>query len=983
MSHDNDNNSKSSDGNEADARLDAALRASGVVLVPHPHQRDGVRWWLAREGTSAKARAAQSGGIVADEMGLGKSMSAVMSVLLCRSALAGPLVRSRPITPRSSAWAATSAPVPAVGRASAGGSVTLAPTLIVCPKSLLLQWQREIVRHTSLSPDDIHLFYGRSGRRATRRQVADKVFVLTTYEIVLASFEHLTDPPARRGAPLAGMHPPPSAEMLPFARATVVAPPPPPDSKRLGTSLLHDIVWDRIILDEAHVIRNWQTSKTHRATCALQSARRWCLTGTAFNNSASDVVALCRFIGVAPYSEPRWWTDADEDQARAWRDAFLLRRTKAMIASRRSTDTGLPNEVALSASAASLSDPASMPPKIEKVRRVPLSEREAAFYDGLAVGAVADFGSFLLSKGADRSRMFGQMLEWLTRLRQACCDPLVLKGRAATVVYSLASSPDRNRYQSYCARCSSTAANEPASALIRLTCGHAVCADCTRDDHCDLCHSKPSPPRDDHVAIAQRSGGGGSNAPRATPLTPCGRESTDPSVRRVTEPACGPSSRTQSMIRFMNKIFAKDSRAKMVVFSQWSTYLDLIESAIVTHVGVDYVRIDGGIRQIERRNALVDRFVNDRDARCLLMTIGVGSVGLNLVCANYVLLMDAHYNPFAEDQAVDRVHRIGQTRPVRVVRFLSDASVDAAIAQIQAAKRVGAAAFLQGDDAHRRSTDFTQTHPPARTPQRYGALTVDRSDPKPRAIGSGATTATTPPPNPTASSKAILGASGLGRDQLRSILKEMIAARRDTGNQTVDSFVIARPSGGMQCNVGNDDDSNDDDDDDEYCRHTDNDSIDDDDDDSTEDDFDERNRIDRDDEDSKEKDDDNRDNGKGLRRRPFRAPLEKAPDRLVRSRHRGGSNSSSDDNTSGTGRRLHDRNRNAKGSGRRGRLVARCNRDDGDGGAVENDDEYDIAIVDSDARAPLRRLKRTRDVIQSGKRAPCPTKRLCRRSPRV
>lgn len=763
-------------GPQADARLDAALRASGVRLAPHAHQRDAVAWWVAREGTSEAARAVPSGGILADEMGLGKSMSAVMSVMFCRSALAGPAPLPRAPAPLPGTWAGTSAPVAAVGRASAGGRVVLAPTLIVCPKSLLIQWEREILRYTALGPADIHLFYGRAGRRITRRQINDKVFVLTTYEIVLGSFEHCARPSSTSSTASLGQR---------AAQSRVQASKSSADTE----SVLHSIEWDRIVLDEAHVIRNWQTSKTHRAVCALRARRRWCLTGTAFNNSASDVIALCRFVGIAPYSDPQWWASASEQDAAQWRSAFLLRRTKATLAApthavgstlhtaahtHPGTNTatvpesidahGIPRATLSSTDARR--GPMTLPPKVEKVRRVALSEREAAFYDRLAVGAVADFGAFTQSKGTDKSRMFGQMLEWLTRLRQACCDPLVLKGRAATIVYSPTSRADMARHESCCVQCHATGAG--SLALARLACGHASCIGCLQEtpDDCVLCFGATD--------TRHRDGGdgdGGGDSRDDGTVTARGACTPRP---MPSEPACGPSSRTASMVRFMNKIFARDRQCKMVVFSQWSTYLDLVESAVVTHVGVDYVRIDGAVRQIERRNALVSRFATDPSARCLLMTIGVGSVGLNLVCANYVLLMDAHYNPFAEAQAVDRVHRIGQTRPVRVVRFLSDASVDAAVAQIQAVKRAGAAAFLGGPA-------------PGTDPDGEPNNAVD---------------------GPAAGRRSAAIPRGIDERQLRSILSEMIAARRDVGDSTLDTFVLTKSSSslaplrGIQCNIG-------------------------------------------------------------------------------------------------------------------------------------------------------------------------------------
>ncbi|WBR14335.1 ATP-dependent helicase rhp16 [Pandoravirus kuranda] len=970
------------DGPQSDARLDAALRASGVRLAPHAHQRDAVAWWVSREGTSEMARAVPSGGILADEMGLGKSMSAVMSVMFCRSALAGPAPVPRAPAPLPGTWAGTSPPVVAAGRASAGGPVVLAPTLIVCPKSLLIQWEREILRHTTLGPADIHLFYGRSGRRITRRQLTDKVFVLTTYEIVLGSFEHdahlPTAPSPTTFSSTSTSSTQPSSSTLSssssssrasLGRRTVQTRVRAPRTATDAESVLHGIEWDRIVLDEAHVIRNWQTSKTHRAVCALRARRRWCLTGTAFNNSASDVIALCRFVGIAPYCDPQWWSSASEQDASQWRTTFLLRRTKATLAASvravgpashtvathamldpstaMALDSGVHGishmapSLASSSSASSATTarrgPMALPPKVEKVRRVALTEREAAFYDGLAVGAVADFGAFTQSKGTDKSRMFGQMLEWLTRLRQACCDPLVLKGRSATIVYSPTSRSDMARHESCCVRCHAIGAD--SSALKRLACGHMSCVGCANDtlDNCALCFGAA----ETHLCADNQS----------EDIT--ARDA--PVLRSMpTEPACGPSSRTASMVRFMNKIFARDRQCKMVVFSQWSTYLDLIESAVVTHVGVDYVRIDGAVRQIERRNALVNRFATDPSARCLLMTIGVGSVGLNLVCANYVLLMDAHYNPFAEAQAVDRVHRIGQTRPVRVVRFLSDASVDAAVAQIQAVKRAGAAAFLGG--------------PAPRTSPEIGA--GNNSDNNDTADGLGASRRGTAMPR------------GIDERQLRSILSEMIAARRDMGDSTLDAFVFTKsssepvPSRGMHHDVGitikkgNGDDPIDDCDDD----------------------------IDDDDGDYQEEGGDD-DDDDGLDRR-FDAHYDDYDhdDATGQQRRRVAGSDTDTDETDGNDdeadkrvtrkqadRRAQRRSRTTSAMpGPRCRFLIEKHTDGDDNGKGDDNGEYDIVLDDDDMslgslprRSALHRLKRTRDTVRcEGK-----TRRLFKRAP--
>ena len=88
-----------------------------------------------------------------------------------------------------------------------------------------------------------------------------------------------------------------------------------------------------------------------------------------------------------------------------------------------------------------------------------------------------------------------------------------------------------------------------------------------------------------------------------------------------------------------------------------------------------------------QRPAILDRFQSDRRQHVLLMSYGTGSVGLNLQFANYVFLFDRWWNPAVEDQAINRAHRIGQTEPVFVKRFLVDDTIEGRIAQVLERKR--------------------------------------------------------------------------------------------------------------------------------------------------------------------------------------------------------------------------------------------------------------------------------------------------------
>ncbi len=98
--------------------------------------------------------------------------------------------------------------------------------------------------------------------------------------------------------------------------------------------------------------------------------------------------------------------------------------------------------------------------------------------------------------------------------------------------------------------------------------------------------------------------------------------------------------------------------------------------------GYGIERIDGS-KQVEARTASVDRFNHDADARIMLLSLLAGGVGLNLTSANHILILDAHYNPAWEQQASDRIHRIGQVRTATIHTFVCKDSIEERIEKIQ------------------------------------------------------------------------------------------------------------------------------------------------------------------------------------------------------------------------------------------------------------------------------------------------------------
>ena len=154
----------------------------------------------------------------------------------------------------------------------------------------------------------------------------------------------------------------------------------------------------------------------------------------------------------------------------------------------------------------------------------------------------------------------------------------------------------------------------------------------------------------------------------------------------------GPSTKTSALIWALEEARLRDSdnpklpKNKSVVFSCWTSYLDLIEIALEeAELPFKYVRLDGKMSR-EKRKASLEAFKDDPEVTVLLASIGAGGLGLNLTSANAVYIMEPQWNPAAEAQAVDRVHRLGQKRDVTTVRFIIDGTVENGMREMQQKK---------------------------------------------------------------------------------------------------------------------------------------------------------------------------------------------------------------------------------------------------------------------------------------------------------
>jgi SNF2 family DNA or RNA helicase len=147
------------------------------------------------------------------------------------------------------------------------------------------------------------------------------------------------------------------------------------------------------------------------------------------------------------------------------------------------------------------------------------------------------------------------------------------------------------------------------------------------------------------------------------------------------DPLTGESAKLERLVADIAEV--ADSGRKAIVFSQWVAPLEQMAAALAPFGATLY---HGRVPPAERV-PILDHFKADPSRHVLLVSYGVGSVGLNLQFANYVFLFDRWWNPAVEDQAINRAHRIGQTEPVIVKRFVTQDTIEGRIAEVLDRKR--------------------------------------------------------------------------------------------------------------------------------------------------------------------------------------------------------------------------------------------------------------------------------------------------------
>ncbi|OAY75863.1 putative SWI/SNF-related matrix-associated actin-dependent regulator of chromatin subfamily A member 3-like 3, partial [Ananas comosus] len=590
------------------------------------------------EATTKFPRATQMarGGILADAMGLGKT---VMTIALILTNPKGERCDDKS-TKMAIAHDSEKETVATATPTVKGG------TLIVCPMALLGQWKDELEAHSKPGSISVFVHYG-GDKTSDLKVIAEHNVVLTTYGVLASAYK-------------SGLE---------------------------TESIFHKVDWYRVVLDEAHTIKSSKT-RVAQSAFALSSYCRWCLTGTPLQNNLEDLYSLLCFLHAEPWCNWAWWQkliqkpyeNGDERGLRlvkAILRPLMLRRTKES-----KDKEGRPILV--------------LPPVNVQVVECDQSEAEHDFYEALFRRSKVRFDQFVAQGKVLHN--YASILELLLRLRQCCNHPFLVMSRGDTQEYAdlnklarrfLEGSHSRNVVPTpafveevvdslrkgevrECPICLESASDDP----VLTPCAHLMCRECLLSSWrtpsggpCPLCRSPLS----------------------KADLITCPTESR---FQVDVEKNWKESSKVSKLMKCLEGV--QKLGEKSIVFSQWTAFLDLLEIPLRTR-GIGFLRFDGKLSQKQREKVLKE-FSENGDKLVLLMSLKAGGVGLNLTAASNVFLMDPWWNPAVEEQAIMRIHRIGQKRQVRVRRFIVKDTVEERMQQVQARKqRMIAGALTDGE----------------------------------------------------------------------------------------------------------------------------------------------------------------------------------------------------------------------------------------------------------------------------------------------
>ncbi|KAF2108986.1 SNF2 family N-terminal domain-containing protein [Lophiotrema nucula] len=526
-------------------------------------------------------------------------------------------------------------------------------TLILAPVSVMSNWSTQMKQHIKEKHALRVLFYhGTRKEPITPDTISNYDVVISTYESVSSEWhsQKSTNLPRKSG--------------------------------------VFSVTWRRVVLDEGHSIRNPKAKKTIAVT-NLMAQSRWALTGTPIINNLKDLYSLVRFLRLTGGLEKfdifhgSIIRPVNQGEVDGNRSLQLLMKGTCL---RRKKDMAFID--------------LRLPELSEYVHKITLLPHEQQKYDALeaqAKGKLDTYRTNLNKSNKNSGKDYQHLLEVLLRMRQLCNHwKLMSEERLTSImqefeVNGAVDLTEENKEalqnmlqlaiesQEDCPVCFDSL-KEP----VITTCAHIYCSACIEkvielQHKCPMCRNQLES--------------------LATTTVKPKRETSGPTGKDKLSLDTGTSSKVEALLSIL-KASAKDRTNKTIIFSQWTSFLDILQPHL-SNAGFTYTRIDGSMTAPQRDIAL-EALDSDTNTTIMLASLSVCSVGLNLVAANQVIIADSWWAPAIEDQAIDRVHRLGQKRDTKVFRLVVERSVEERVLSIQEEKRklVGLA---MGEKGQRRA----------------------------------------------------------------------------------------------------------------------------------------------------------------------------------------------------------------------------------------------------------------------------------------
>ncbi|KZO94925.1 hypothetical protein CALVIDRAFT_483676 [Calocera viscosa TUFC12733] len=543
------------------------------------------------------------------------------------------------------------------------------PNLVVAPTVAIMQWRNEIEANTY--DFKVCIWHGAS-RSNDVKELQKHDVVLTTYAVLESCYRK---------------------QQTGFKRQGKIVKEP---------SALHQIKWKRVILDEAHNIKERATN-TAKGAFELKSDYKWCLSGTPLQNRVGELYSLVRFLGGEPFShyfcmrcdcKSLHWQFTDRrtcDQCGHspmnhtcfWNNEILSPIQKyGMVGVGKVAFKKLKillDRMMLRRTKLERADDLGLPPRTVTVRRDYFSPEEKELYQSLFTDATRQFSTYV-DQGTLLNN-YSNIFSLITRMRQMACHPdLVLKSKtnkafSAAIVEA-----------TVCRLC-----NDIAEDAIKSRCNHVFDRECIKQylntsvehqPHCPVCHLPLS------IDL---------EAPALEEEIEANSKARQGILGRIDVDEWRSSSKIEALVEELSNLRKQDATTKSIVFSQFVNFLDLINFRL-QRAGFTVCRLEGTMSP-QARDATIKHFMNNVNVTVFLVSLKAGGVALNLTEASRVYLMDSWWNPAVEYQAMDRIHRLGQHRPVQAIKLVIEDSIESRIVQLQEKKSAMVDATLQRDDS--------------------------------------------------------------------------------------------------------------------------------------------------------------------------------------------------------------------------------------------------------------------------------------------